>query len=85
MIYIILYRCVKFINNCRNQLNGSIYIHCKAGRGRSTVVVAAYFISYYNLNVSQALKTIKQKRRFINLSKKQIETLKLYEKEIKDM
>lgn len=46
-----------------NICNGrSIYVHCKAGRGRSALIVASYLIKYHSLDAKQALELIKKMR-----------------------
>lgn len=39
-----------------------VYVHCKAGRGRSTVMVLCYLIRYEDMMPSKALDLIKKKR-----------------------
>lgn len=43
-----IHKAVKFIIGHRN-LNNSVYVHCKAGRTRSAVVVACYLIHVNNI------------------------------------
>ncbi|KDO15934.1 hypothetical protein SPRG_18529 [Saprolegnia parasitica CBS 223.65] len=47
----------------------TVYVHCKAGRGRSTIVVAAYFMQAHDWSIDQALDFIKQKRPHIAKSR----------------
>ncbi|MBS0627924.1 MAG: dual specificity protein phosphatase family protein, partial [Verrucomicrobia bacterium] len=47
-----------------------IYVHCKAGQGRSPVAVAAYLIKYENLNVTQAINLIKKARPITTIEKR---------------
>lgn len=44
----------------------NIYIHCKAGRGRSAVVLAGYLMRCQGMSVEQAISLIKQCRPQIN-------------------
>ena len=39
-----------------------VYVHCKAGRARSAMVVAAYLMKHQNQSISEAEKTIKGAR-----------------------
>ena len=62
------------------QNGGKVYVHCKAGRGRSTVIVAAYFIKHKNYTVEDAMKYIRSKRPHVSLHIRQKLVLeKLYE------
>jgi len=36
-------QCLRFIKQVRNE-NGTLFVHCKAGRNRSIVVIAAYML-----------------------------------------
>ncbi len=40
----------------------SVYVHCKAGRGRSALVVMCYLIKYHNKSAVGAFADVKQKR-----------------------
>jgi len=60
------------------EMGKKIYIHCRAGQGRSPVLVAAYFISK-GMSFEKAINKIRAKRPIINLEKIQIEGLKEYE------
>lgn len=55
-----------------------IYVHCKAGRGRSASLVAAYYAEKYKLDVESALKKIRDKRPLSAPSKKQIQSIVNY-------
>ena len=39
-----------------------VYIHCKAGRGRSVLILTCYLIKYHNMSVKEAFETIYDKR-----------------------
>jgi|SRR3989338_775795 len=54
--------------------NRKIYVHCKNGHGRTSTLLAAYFISC-GKTVDDAIDTIKQKRPAIHLQDSQYETL----------
>eukprot|EP01098_Paradermamoeba_levis_P016226 TRINITY_DN8631_c0_g1_i1.p1 TRINITY_DN8631_c0_g1~~TRINITY_DN8631_c0_g1_i1.p1 ORF type:complete len:197 (-),score=32.32 TRINITY_DN8631_c0_g1_i1:212-802(-) len=51
-----------FIHESLSSGVGSVYVHCKAGRGRSAMVVACYLIKYERMDVEQALTYIELKR-----------------------
>ncbi|OQR87951.1 phosphatidylglycerophosphatase and protein-tyrosine phosphatase 1-like isoform X1 [Achlya hypogyna] len=63
-----LVACVAFVSR-HIDLGHTVYVHCKAGRGRSTVVVAAYLMRTHQWSIDQALDFIKQKRPHIAKSK----------------
>ena len=47
-------------------LNVGVYIHCKAGRGRSVAVALAWLILYKHMTPEQAFLTIQRARPHIN-------------------
>ncbi|EDO40641.1 predicted protein, partial [Nematostella vectensis] len=61
---------VKFIEDMRSK-GDSVYVHCKAGRGRSTTLVACYLMKNKNLNPEEAHLFIKSKRPQIRLASQQ--------------
>jgi atypical dual specificity phosphatase len=40
----------------------TVYIHCAAGRGRSTTLLACWYISTHKMNVEQVVRFIKRRR-----------------------
>ena len=60
-------------NNLKNK--GKVYVHCKAGRGRSAEVVIAYLIKYHLMSVKEALGLVKSQRVQVSLSNERLETL----------
>lgn len=54
---------------------GKIYVHCKAGRGRSAEVVIAYLIKYHCMSVKNAFDLVQKQRVQVSLSKERLETL----------
>jgi len=59
--------------------NKTVYVHCKNGHGRSPTLIAAYYIRYYRITLSEAEKIIKKKRSEIHIEKTQIKALKDFE------
>ena len=47
-----------------------VYVHCRAGRGRSAMAVAAYLMKYRNLNAQQAMNFVKARRPVSSIRKK---------------
>ncbi|CAI8019909.1 Phosphatidylglycerophosphatase and protein-tyrosine phosphatase 1 [Geodia barretti] len=47
----------------------SVYLHCKAGKGRSAVVAACYLIKDRNLSVGEAIDFLRSKRPQISINK----------------
>lgn len=62
-------RCANFIHDQMNA-GKKVYVHCRAGRGRSAMAVAAYLIKYRNYTVEQAENLIKARRRSATIRKK---------------
>lgn len=50
----------------------SVYVHCKAGRGRSVVAVVCYLIEVDNMTVEDAVDYVKKLRSQINMGKIQL-------------
>lgn len=56
-------RCADFIHQqIESNPSGSVYIHCKAGRGRSTMATMCYLIRYRALDYDMAWEWIQSKR-----------------------
>lgn len=49
----------------------TVYVHCKAGRGRSASIVIAYLIKHQGLSFEEAFNLVKEQRPQINLNKEQ--------------
>ncbi len=47
---------------------GTVYVHCKAGRGRSATVVIAYLMTVHDLTFDDAFALVKEQREQINLN-----------------
>lgn len=52
--------------------NKSTYVHCRAGKGRSAMVIAAYLIKHENKSVDEACALIKEQRPCSTIMKKKI-------------
>ncbi|KAK3135039.1 hypothetical protein QOZ80_5BG0413860 [Eleusine coracana subsp. coracana] len=70
-------RAVDFIH--RNEMQGgSTYVHCKAGRGRSTTVVLCFLIKYRNMTPEAALDHARSVRPRVLLAPSQWQAVKLF-------
>ena len=49
----------------------TIYVHCKAGRGRSASIVMVYLMKFHGLSYNEAFELIKEQRPQINLNYQQ--------------
>jgi atypical dual specificity phosphatase len=58
-------KAVEFIENQRRN-GGKVYVHCKAGRGRSATVVACWLIAAKGLNRQQAQRLLSERRPHVN-------------------
>ncbi len=68
-----------------NVLNDrSVYIHCKAGRGRSALVLMAYLIKYEQLSAKEAFKLVQSQRAHAGFSESssKMKTLLEYERRV---
>ncbi|KAL6851761.1 hypothetical protein ACP4OV_020325 [Aristida adscensionis] len=70
-------RAVDFIH--RNEMQGGgTYVHCKAGRGRSTTIVLCYLIKYRNMTPEAALDHARSVRPRVLLAPSQWQAVKLF-------
>lgn len=74
-------RGVEFVHWCLSK-GISVDVHCKAGRGRSFLIVLCYLIKYRNMTAEAAFEHVKLMRPQAGFSKKRAEwkTAKLFEK-----
>lgn len=56
----------------------SVYVHCKAGRGRSSLIVAAYLTKYEGLTPGEAYALLKSRRPQVDIPARNVECLKSY-------
>uniref|UniRef100_A0A0D9WM03 phosphatidylglycerophosphatase n=1 Tax=Leersia perrieri TaxID=77586 RepID=A0A0D9WM03_9ORYZ len=72
-------RAVDFIH--RNASCGRMtYIHCKAGRGRSTTIVLCYLVRYKNMTPSTAFEHVRSKRARVLLTHSQWKVVQEFSK-----
>ncbi|KAG7380459.1 Phosphatidylglycerophosphatase and protein-tyrosine phosphatase 1 [Phytophthora pseudosyringae] len=64
-------RCVDFMHEQVDEQQNTTYVHCKAGRGRSTVVVVAFLVQYRSMTLEEAFEFVKSKRPHVSLHPKQ--------------
>uniref|UniRef100_A0A0D9WIU5 phosphatidylglycerophosphatase n=1 Tax=Leersia perrieri TaxID=77586 RepID=A0A0D9WIU5_9ORYZ len=70
-------QAVDFIHRNASQ-GGSTYVHCKAGRGRSTTIVLCYLIKYRNMTPEVALDHARSVRPRVLLAPSQWQAVKLF-------
>ncbi|KAF0927296.1 hypothetical protein E2562_031499 [Oryza meyeriana var. granulata] len=70
-------QAVDFIHRNASQ-GGSTYVHCKAGRGRSTTIVLCYLIKYRNMTPEAALDHARSVRPRVLLAPSQWQAVKLF-------
>lgn len=56
----------------------SIYVHCKAGRGRSATIVGAYLMKKFGKTPDQALRILQNERSVVHLNGEQFRGLETY-------
>ncbi|KAH8548309.1 protein-tyrosine phosphatase-like protein [Umbelopsis sp. PMI_123] len=61
---------------------GSVYIHCKAGRGRSAALGLCYLIRRYQLNPQQAQDILLKARTQVDKELYQAEPIRMYYKSV---
>ncbi|CAH0479730.1 unnamed protein product [Peronospora belbahrii] len=69
-------RCVAFIHEQVDVQQNTTYVHCKAGRGRSAVIVVAFLIQYRQMTLEEAFAMVKNKRPHICLHPRQLHMLR---------
>ena len=66
--------CVEFLH----QVQDKVYVHCKAGVGRSATVVTAYYIKHKNMSAEEAIAFVKKQRPATHLNRKQLKQIFTY-------
>ena len=56
----------------------TVYVHCKAGRGRSAAIVIAYLMQYHELSFDEAFALVQTARPQINLNNDQRQAISSY-------
>ncbi|KAJ4748915.1 dual specificity protein phosphatase family protein [Rhynchospora pubera] len=75
-------RAVDFIY--RNAITGKkTYVHCKAGRGRSTTVVLCYLVKYKNMTPEEAFEHVRSIRPRVLLARSQWKAVQDFSRQIK--
>eukprot|EP00929_Paragymnodinium_shiwhaense_P007753 TRINITY_DN111669_c0_g1_i1.p1 TRINITY_DN111669_c0_g1~~TRINITY_DN111669_c0_g1_i1.p1 ORF type:complete len:389 (-),score=45.88 TRINITY_DN111669_c0_g1_i1:20-1186(-) len=70
---------VDFIHKVLSEHPGSkVYVHCKAGRGRSAAVVMAYLATHHDMDLSLAHLAVRASRTHINVDAHKIPDLHAY-------
>lgn len=69
---------VEFIRNCALQ-GLPVYVHCKAGRGRSALVLTCYLTKFHGFSAEDAIKQIQKDRPQVKLGKAKMDTAIEYE------
>lgn len=70
-------RAVNFIH--KNASNGrTTYVHCKAGRGRSTTIVLCYMVEYKHMTPVAALEHVRSRRPRVQLAPSQWKAVQEY-------
>ena len=66
-------RAVSFIENHKSR-GGKVYVHCKAGRGRSATVALCYLMQCHTLNAEEAFQRLLRQRSRVsqNLAERQV-------------
>lgn len=65
------------------QAGKTVYIHCKAGRGRSATIVVCYLLKYGGMrNIDDAIAYVKQARTHININHIQQKDIQRYFKQV---
>ncbi|MED6132040.1 hypothetical protein PIB30_015616 [Stylosanthes scabra] len=72
-------RAVQFIH--KNASSGkTTYVHCKAGRGRSTTIVLCYLVEYKHMTPAAAMEYVRSRRPRVLLAPSQWKAVQKYSK-----
>lgn len=75
-------KAIDFIKEIKND-NGTVLVHCKAGKTRSTTVVVCYLIHSEGMNPDEAYRFVKAKRPQAWLRKAQLDCVnEFYQQEL---
>ena len=75
---------VDFIDSVLKSKNGVVYVHCKAGRSRSSMMLAAYFIRERKMTAEVAYNFLKSKRSHVDFHELHWSTLDNYTRFLKN-
>ena len=73
---------IQFIRDVKKS-GKTVYVHCKAGIGRSATVVAAYLMDVRDLSCDEAVHEIKRLRPHVSLRGAKLRCLRDYERELR--
>uniref|UniRef100_A0AAV1T895 Protein-tyrosine-phosphatase n=1 Tax=Peronospora matthiolae TaxID=2874970 RepID=A0AAV1T895_9STRA len=73
-------KCVLFLHDQVDVQQNTTYVHCKAGRGRSAVVVVAFLVQYRQMTLDEAFEVVMTKRPHVRLNTSQHEILREFSK-----
>uniref|UniRef100_M4BI18 Tyrosine specific protein phosphatases domain-containing protein n=1 Tax=Hyaloperonospora arabidopsidis (strain Emoy2) TaxID=559515 RepID=M4BI18_HYAAE len=80
VLTLIAHRCVLFLHDQVDVQQNTTYVHCKAGRGRSAVVVVAFLVQYRQMTLDDAFEVVMTKRPHVRLNTSQHEILREFSK-----
>ena len=72
-----IHRGIDFIKEIGRE-GKSTYVHCKAGRGRSTTVVTCYLMQLHGISPDEAVTRIREKRSHINMCGEQMQAVRIF-------
>lgn len=75
---------IGFINRNRGKL-GSVYVHCKSGRGRSSTVILCWLMQFHNVSPEAAQQRLQERRGQVLKRLFKRESVKQYWLEIREM
>jgi len=74
--YATILRVTEKIHIVINEAKEAVYVHCKAGKGRSWMIVMCYLCSYGRMSFDDAVNLVQLKRYQVNPSQSQIKFVK---------
>ena len=76
---------VKYLSQILRDPSHKVYIHCKAGKGRSAIMSACYLVYGDKVTSEQAIQHLKMIRHVVSLNGTQMRCIQDYEQELIDL
>ncbi|XP_065842173.1 phosphatidylglycerophosphatase and protein-tyrosine phosphatase 1-like [Oscarella lobularis] len=76
-----IYEALRLIKECGDR-GSTAYVHCKAGRGRSAVLIACYLVAEKGMSPDEALEFMVSKRPQVKMMPQQFEAVRDFQRNL---